>query len=76
MYGTRYIEWSTHIEIIAMVIQNVHLGWIKEDAAFLIPDECVIRKAVPKSGYNIIELARTLVAFGMFDMLFLAEVER
>ncbi len=58
------------------MIQNMHLGWIKEDAAFLIPDECVIRKAAPKTRYNIIELARTLVAFAMLDMLVLAEIKR
>ena len=57
------------------MVQDVHPVGIEKDAIFDVSDERVVGPAVPQAGYHVIELPGLAVSFGMFDMLFEAEIE-
>ena len=58
------------------MVEDVHFLRVEEDAARLIVAPCIVRPAVPKTGYDSLELTRSPVAFVMLDMLGQPEIER
>ena len=63
-------------QILALVIEHMHLLRIEEDAALGIADEGIVGKAVPQAGDDIVEFPRALIALAMLDMLVEAEIQR
>ena len=62
--------------MLTLMVEDVHFLRIEEDAARLVWPPCIVRPAVPKTGYDSLELARPPVTFVMLDMLGQPEIQR
>ena len=72
----RHHQRPAHREVLALVMQHVHLGRVEEQARRLVQDEGVVLPGVPQPLRHLDELGGAAVAVGMRGMLVVAEVER
>lgn len=69
LHWSCYVEGAAHFQLFALVVQDVHLLGVEVDAALLIAGECIIGKAVPQTGHDIVEFSGPFVAFAVFYVL-------
>ena len=70
------VQRTTHRQMIALVIEDVHFLRIEEDAACLVVQPCVVGPTVPQTRDDRVELARPPVAFVVLHMVGQAEIQR
>ena len=75
LWRTGDIERTPYGQFRAFMVEDVHLRRIEEGSAFDIADKGVVVEAIPQAGDNVIEFARTFVAFAMGDMRIKAEIQ-
>ena len=69
------VQRAANLEVLALVVQHMHLVGIEEDAAFLVADPGIVRPAIPQTGHDLIELAPAVIALPVLDMLLQAEIQ-
>jgi hypothetical protein len=67
--GPGDVERATHGKVLTLVIEDMEFGRIEENAAFDVPDEGVIRPAVPQPRNHIVELPRPTVTLVVLDVI-------
>src|SRR5271154_4529468 len=72
----RDVQRTPHRQMLALMIENVHLVRIEEDATRLVSPPRIVRPTVPKTSNNSMEFPRPPVAFVVPDMAGQPEIER
>jgi murein DD-endopeptidase MepM/ murein hydrolase activator NlpD len=72
----RHVQGAAHIEVLAVMIEHVHLVAMKEQAGLLVAYECVVVPAVPQRANDLDELLTALVAHVLGRMRLVAEIQR
>ena len=71
----RDVERPAHVEVLPLVIEDVHLVVVEPDAAFLVAQEGVVLPAVPQADHDVVELRGAVVADAVLEMLVAAEIK-
>src|SRR5215471_10064435 len=71
---TGHIERSSHREIRALVVQEVHLVRNEIAACGTVPNEGIVIPTIPEPAHHIREFDRTVVTLAMFIMLGATEI--
>src|SRR6516165_1740123 len=73
---TRHVEWPSHREIFAFVVEEVDLVGTEIATRSPVPNERIIVPTVPQSAHHFRELERTVVALAVLVVLGTAEIPR
>ena len=72
----RHVERAAHVEVLAVVIERVHLLRIEEQARLLVADEGVVVPRIPQRLHDLDEFLAAPVAHVLRLVRLVAEVER